>query len=168
MPGARDWARAFAVQAKADMQAREALIQHADLPLCQELHFLQMACEKLAKAHLYLQGSRSEDIQSSHGFGRKQIPLILREIYLRKRGRRENTWLFPEIRRLANEIALLHPQVNDGGARPDNCEYPWVDAQDQLHTPAEHDFGNLALAKTQAGREFMKLLKLAIDEAAGE
>lgn len=164
MPSSRDWARAFAVQASVDLQARRILAQQPDLPPCQELHFLQMACEKLAKAHRYFHGSPPPDIQASHAHGRKQIPIILREIYLRERGRRENSWLFPEIRRLAHEIALLHPQVDDGGARPDNCEYPWVDVQEQVRTPAEYDCPNLALAKSQAGREFLKLLELAVVE----
>jgi hypothetical protein len=164
MPTSRDWARAFAIQASADLQARRALTAHPDLPPCQELHFLQMACEKVAKAHLYFQGSPPPDIQSSHGHTRKQLPVILRQTYNQQKGSRENTWLFPQIRHLANEIALLHPQVDDGGARPDNCEYPWVDAQGQVIAPVQHPFAGLALAKEQGGREFLKLLELAVAE----
>ncbi len=39
------WSRAYARQAPADLEAREALLG-ARVPACQHLHFLQMACEK--------------------------------------------------------------------------------------------------------------------------
>ncbi len=31
-----------------------------------------------------------------------------------------------EIRELCREVDLLHPSIDDGGRRPDNCEYPWL------------------------------------------
>ncbi len=45
-----DWSRAYARQAQADLDAREALL-NAEVPACQHLHFLRMACEKIARAH---------------------------------------------------------------------------------------------------------------------
>jgi hypothetical protein len=164
MPSGRDWARAFAVQADADLKARESLAAHTELPPCQELHFLQMACEKLAKAHLYYSGNPPADIQSSHGHTAKQLPAILRETHRRLKRARLEHWLDEEVRHLAAEISRLHPQVDGGGTRPDNCEYPWTDAQGKVVAPAEHAFSNLALAKSYAGRELLKLLRLAAAE----
>src|SRR5271157_4632424 len=51
------WSRAYARQAQADLEAREALLG-APAPACQHLHFLQMACEKIAKAHRCLGGGK--------------------------------------------------------------------------------------------------------------
>ena len=50
------WRIAYAKQALADLHAREKLLEHSELPDCQQLHFLQMACEKLCKAYLCGQG----------------------------------------------------------------------------------------------------------------
>jgi hypothetical protein len=51
-----EWGRAYARQAKADLDAWDHL-QGSILPECQKLHFMQMACEKLAKAHLCKAGT---------------------------------------------------------------------------------------------------------------
>jgi hypothetical protein len=50
------WSRAYARQAQADLEARVALLG-AMVPACQHLHFLQIACEKIAKAHRCLGGA---------------------------------------------------------------------------------------------------------------
>jgi hypothetical protein len=44
-----EWRVAYAKQALADLLARERLLEHSDVPECHQLHFLQMACEKLCK-----------------------------------------------------------------------------------------------------------------------
>lgn len=46
-----EWASAYARQADADFTTFETL-QSLPLPQCHKLQFLQMACEKLVKAHL--------------------------------------------------------------------------------------------------------------------
>ncbi len=51
MATAADWAIAYARQADADFNTFEA-IQDLSIPSCHKLQFLQMACEKLVKAHL--------------------------------------------------------------------------------------------------------------------
>jgi hypothetical protein len=73
-----DWGRAYARQARADFDAWDHL-QGSKLPECQKLHFLQMACEKLTKAHLCKAGSRPQDLQSSHAYIAKNLPFIVRE-----------------------------------------------------------------------------------------
>ena len=62
-----EWGRAYARQAQADVDTWDHLVG-SSLPECQKLHFMQMACEKLAKAHLYKAGARPEGLQGSHGF----------------------------------------------------------------------------------------------------
>lgn len=51
MASSAQWSVGFAQQAEADFATFERL-QVLDLPECHKLQFLQMACEKLVKAHL--------------------------------------------------------------------------------------------------------------------
>ena len=58
------WACGFARQAQADFQTFERL-QAMPVPECHKLQFLQMACEKLVKAHL-CDGSSGRSTVCSH------------------------------------------------------------------------------------------------------
>ena len=71
------WSRAYARQAQADLEAREALLG-APAPACQHLHSLQMACEKIAKAHRCLGGADPETLMHGHGFAAKVLPQVAR------------------------------------------------------------------------------------------
>src|SRR5215211_6949959 len=52
MPPSREaWASAFAAQSQSDWQAYDLLAAATHLPACHQLHSLQMACEKIAKAY---------------------------------------------------------------------------------------------------------------------
>ena len=46
---------------------------------CHKLHFLQMACEKLCKAHLIQRGTPPRDLQGSHGYIANPLPVVIRE-----------------------------------------------------------------------------------------
>ena len=112
----------------ADLNAWEALAATA-LPDCQSLHFLQMACEKLAKARLCMTGADPKTLQSSHAYVAKQLPtIVLDELASEKAKPKVRRDIVKHARRLAREIELLAPAVDAGGKRPDNCEYPWEDA----------------------------------------
>jgi hypothetical protein len=170
--GPQDWSRAYARQARADLEAREALLD-VKFPACQNLHFLQMACEKISKAHLCLGGADPESLHQSHTSAAKVIPLIARELLRRdsfkisRSGseRTDHTKLSREIAKLAREIELLAPSVKDSGRRPDNCEYPWEDAAGALLVPAEHDFTYLnGLHRYPAGLTFLKMITVAASE----
>jgi hypothetical protein len=135
----------------------------------QHLHFLQMACEKLCKAHLCGAGSDPKDLQSSHAYIAKVLPIIVRG-ELARDGSGKTRWALQPIRHLAREIELLAPAVGDAGRRPDNCEYPWEDAAapDIVHVPAEHDFSHVKMLYEPAGRLLLKLVTRAIERLAGE
>src|SRR5689334_9433364 len=132
MSSNRDWAIAFAKQARADFITYQELCKITRLPECQRLHFLQMTCEKLTKAYLYYKGSIPGNIQSSHAQIAHHLPAVLRDTYIRLEGRLPNGSLFKQIRQLTREIELLAPTVMDGGNRPDNCEYPWEDSKSKI------------------------------------
>jgi hypothetical protein len=153
----------------ADLATRVALLSAKDLPVCQQLHFLQMACEKLSKAHLCWGGSPPADIQSSHAYSAKAIPLIAIQLLGRGLvpGETPREGLVKQIRDLAREVELLAPSVDDGGRRPDNCEYPWEDDQGKLVVPADHAFSKLGqLHRHPAAGTFLKIIKVAVQELA--
>lgn len=62
------WRRAFAVQARADLETREFLrsMDAGKIPECHRLQFLQMACEKLVKAHMFTTEAIPSKFLTSH------------------------------------------------------------------------------------------------------
>jgi hypothetical protein len=157
-----EWAQAYARQADADFKTFQAL-QPLPVPRCHKLLFLQMACEKLVKAHLCAAGTDPGTLQQSHAYIAGTLPVVLRQQALRLHfaGPRAREVL-RQARRLAREIELLAPAVKRGGQRPDNCEYPWEDGRGKLHVPVDWTFyPSLLLAR--GGRAFLKLARGAID-----
>ena len=160
-----EWRIAYAKQALADLLARERLLQHADVPDCQQLHFLQMACEKLCKAYLCGQGVDPETLRGSHAYISGPLPIIARQQYAQetRRVNVDRTWVMKALRSLARKIELLAPAVNDAGRQPANCEYPWSGPDGTIHVPADHNFG-LDLLYESAGRHLLKVLYTAAEE----
>lgn len=166
------WSRAYARQAQADLEAREALLG-ATVPACQHLHFLQMACEKISKAHRCLGGADPETLMHGHGFAAKVLPQIARELLRRSTFVADleiaHGGIEAMVRQLAREVDLLAPAVDDDGRRPDNCEYPWEDVGGALHVPAEHEFGSLGtLHRHRAGATFLKIVVAAAAELGAD
>ena len=72
------WSKAYGRQASSDWRTYGLLVRHrADL--CQQLRYLQMACEKLSKAYLVAAGADPETMQSEHRAAGKQLPFIVRQ-----------------------------------------------------------------------------------------
>ncbi len=168
MPTAADWSRAFARQARADLETYRTCCVNRSVPACHRFHFLQMACEKAAKAQLCAAGSDPAQVQASHAYTAKVVPILIRaEVDLLGPGEAKRfRWVGVGVRPLAREVELLSPSVDDGGKRPANCEYPWVDAADQLHVPATDAFPNLAALDSHMGAVFLKLLRAAVERLA--
>jgi len=81
---------------------------------------------------------------------------------------RARTGLLTFTRHLAAEIEVANPAVDRNGRRPDNCEYPWEDEQQVLHSPIDWQFSPLQLLRGRFGPRFVKLLQLAIERALRE
>jgi hypothetical protein len=148
------------------------MLLDAEVPACQHLHFLQMACEKISKAHRCLGGTDPEALMHSHGFAAKVLPQIARELMRRAAFAAgvpvARSQVVPMVQQLAREVDLLTPAVDDDGRRPDNCEYPWEDSGGTLHVPAEHKFESLdALHRHRAGATFLKIVATAAEELGG-
>jgi hypothetical protein len=157
MSTADGWANGYARQALADFKTREALRDIDAVPECHKLLFLQMACEKLTKAHLCKAGSDPTSLQSSHAYIAKSLPIVIRQqISLSKP--KNAPWVMAHSEHLAREIEMLAPAVKRGGQRPDNCEYPWEDEGGLLHVPLDWTFTSSNLLPAAAGRTFLKLV----------
>jgi hypothetical protein len=125
MATAVEWSNGYARQARADFETFE-LVQPLAVPDCHKLQFLQMACEKLVKAHLCGTGTDPAALQSSHTRVAGTLPVILRQ-YATSVGYtgRSARGVMATAKKRAAEIECLAPAVKRGGQRPDNCEYPW-------------------------------------------
>jgi hypothetical protein len=169
MASRKEWAKAFAKQARADLRSHNEMKILENVPDCHRLQFLQMACEKIAKAHLCQAGSDPKVLEQSHVYIASALPTIVREQYTRTHGKslKNRSDLTSRISHLARQIELLSPSARDAGRRPDNCEYPWEDAAGNIHIPAEFTFPNLLTQLSEAaGILLLKLLPNAIDELA--
>ncbi len=168
MATAAEWTVGYARQAEADFRTWETFQDSAAVPECHRLLFLQMACEKLTKAHLCDEGTAPELLQTSHAYTAKTLPVILRQqIDHSGLNRRTAGWVVAKSKPLAREIELLAPAVKRGGGRPDNCEYPWEDKAGTLHVPLDWTFVPTQLLTAGAGRTILKLIRDAIDRFLG-
>ena len=157
-----DWATGYVRQADADFTTFLAL-QDQPIPQCHQLQFLQMACEKLVKAHLCTEGTDPAALQQSHAYIAGTLPRVLQQqaVGMNFTGPKAKAVL-KQSRHLSREIEVLAPAVKRGGHRPDNCEYPWEDGDGTLHVPLDWTFyPSLLLA--HGGRTFLKLVRSAID-----
>lgn len=160
------WAQAFATQARSDLMARDTLLRDTHLAHCHELHFLQMACEKVCKAYLMNQPNQDPmQLQFSHGYIRKTFPIIARQ-FLAENNSRVPSHLLHAIARLAEKIELLSPAQRAGGSVPSNTEYPWK-GPNSICVPCEYDFG-LILLNERAGSTLIKCLQFAVDRITYE
>lgn len=177
-PSRAAWAEAFAEQARSDWHVYGILAALAAPPrpgsetgeaelsvsTCHALHYLQMVCEKIAKAYrLRDTAAHTEALMSGHvGFSSFVRAFLLAPPIQREfRGRVAQ---FRTIQRtavsLAQEIERLAPSV-DPDARPDNTEYPWADG-DTVVVPAKYEFPNLDLLRRPGGRAFLLILERAV------
>jgi hypothetical protein len=175
MPTPEEWSRAFARQARADFDTWNAVQSYLSIPegvrpipRCQKLHFLQMACEKLAKAHLLKAGSAVSDLEQSHAYVAKQLPLIVwNQMLLDGENERIARSVRDQCRRIAREVELLSPAVTGGGRRRENCEYPW-ESGGKVFVPAEWAFSALELVTEPQGRNILKRISGAIARLCGD
>jgi len=139
-------------------------VQTLHVPVCHKLHFLQMACEKLVKAHLCVGGTEPRSLQTSHAYIAGTLPVVLRQqaVFVKFTGGNAKEVL-SRARVIAQEIEVIAPSVDRDGQRPDNCEYPWEDLAGTLHSPLDWPFYLSDLILIPSGRTILKLIRGAID-----
>ena len=161
-----EWARAFARQSASDFEIFQHLTAQPIFPSCHPLHYLQMACEKLAKAYRCRDESMPiADVQSSHIAFSKVVERIVMSPELRSRYIGKDAQL-KEIKRysrlFARDVERLAPAV-DRDAAPQNAEYPWQDAL-RIIAPCDYSFQLLGQLNTPEGRNFLKLVTTSIKD----
>jgi hypothetical protein len=127
-----------------------------------------MACEKLCKSHLIeISSVEPEKHQDSHGYTAKNLTMIVRqELSYLWNPPTNGSYLLSQCQPLAREIELLHPSMDKGGKRRDNCEYPWVHGG-VLRVPAEWPFTNLSsMVESPHAVNLLKILKSALRRRA--
>jgi len=156
------FAAAFYDQALSDWKVYGHLTR-LGLPRCHELHYLQMACEKLAKAYRLRNVSADVDgIISRHtgfvGFINvyPRSPAILAE-YEGQDARHKEVCRTSST--IAREIEKLAPAI-DREESPENAEYPW-EREDTVLVPCQYPFPALSLLDAHGGRAFLKLVDRA-------
>ena len=113
-----------------------------------------MWLEKLCKAYLWLPAASADELRTQHNVVARILPRVIAE-HWRRIGFTQRPNL-ADIRELCREIDLLHPQVDDGGRRPDNVEYPWTGSPGDTLVPAEWNFPLMRRLHTHIGRLLIK------------
>jgi hypothetical protein len=157
-------AEAYAAQSRSDFEVYNVHLQNAEE--CHRLHYLQMACEKIAKAYrLRDTPDFPEEKLYSHVFFSKFISNLLTSPQIKRRYTSQDAVLRQlghDANRFSREIEKLAPAV-DREQTPANTEYPWIQGQ-SVFAPCDFIFTNLSLLKDQHGREFLKLITVAITD----
>jgi hypothetical protein len=126
-----EWARAYARQGAADLSVYHELVKlctAGTIEDCHEMHYLQMAIEKLARAYMlkHSKGDRTRYLNSHVAVNDfAQIYVSSLEWAPRFDG---NRGLWSQVKQLAGAIEELAPAV-ERQARPSNAEYPWSDGK---------------------------------------
>lgn len=165
-PPRNAWATAFAAQSQSDWEVYKILSAEPYIPVCHSLHYLQMACEKIAKAYRCRDTSAPlDDLLSRHvGFAKFMSSFLGSPSMKKAYGRRnaQRLVLTQVARTLAREIEKLAPAV-DRSAFPENAEYPWLSG-DEVVAPCSYRYPALSLLRTSGGRAVLNLVARAIHE----
>jgi hypothetical protein len=136
-----DWARAYARQGAADLRVYKELRKLREartIEECHEIHYLQMALEKLARSYLL---RHSVGDRSSYLATHVAVDAFVKRYAQSPEGKarfESAAWALRGVKQLAGEIELLTPAV-EREARPYNAEYPWSDGM-TLTVPADVPF----------------------------
>lgn len=153
-------------QARSDFEVFEHL-QSQSFDACHQLHYLQMATEKLGKAYFWREGHAPP---TSHAAFVRFLQLLdTRKHRDRERiatrlgfssGDQFETWL-RSIAPLAHDIQKLAPAL--AGFDGPNVEYPWP-TDDPVNAPCRYSFPVAADLQSSRGRQFCRVLKSVFQE----
>jgi hypothetical protein len=165
-PSRDTWASAFHRQARSDHQIYELLAATPGIPRCHALHYLQMTCEKLAKAYRLRDTEGDVDtLTASHGGFLKFMRAWLYSPSVRRSYVGRDAMFLTiskKVLALAREIERLAPAI-DRETTPANTEYPWADGESAV-VPCEYAFPRVSLLTDSAGWSFLKFIALAIND----
>lgn len=163
-PSRSDWAAAYAAQSKSDFAVYEVLSIQRDIPTSHTLHYLQMACEKIAKAHLFRDtGTAEKKLRTRHVAFASFVKAFFISPAMRSRYVGKDAQLLGisvRANQIAREIERLAPVVDEEKS-PGNAEYPWQ-SNGGIIVPCQYEFPNLSVLRNDAGINFLKTVKEAI------
>jgi hypothetical protein len=135
-----EWSRAYAKQGLSDLRVRSAVAERFEP--CHSLHYLQMAAEKICKAHQCLTlGYEAVNRKRTHEVVVKVLPALAKKLPRRASDKRSVAQSNrAAVKRFADAIETLAPAVHHGQTRQDNCEYPWLSKAQQVVVPCEYRF----------------------------
>ena len=152
--------RAFYRQATADWKMYRMLRGHTPRVPCHELHFLQMATEKFAKAYLWGTTTPPRPVHASFvQFLRlaAQKSKIREALGVPSRPHFRD-WLH-KVLPLAAQIENLAPQLAGNGPNP---EYPWPSEMPEI-APVDFEFLVIAELEASHGRKLIGLVSLLME-----
>lgn len=159
----RELADVYAAQSRSDFVIDNVLLREAEE--CHRLHYLQMACEKIAKAYR-LRDTRSfgqEDLYSHVVFSRFIMNFLkspeMKRRYRSQDAKRRQIERYAHM--LSEEIERLAPAVARD-LSPANAEYPWLDGG-TVSVPCRHHYPVFTRLVEPAGRDFLKIVEIAIE-----
>ncbi len=135
-----NWADAFRTQAKSDFEVFKLLKHSKDTPRCHQLHYLQMAMEKLAKS--FKCPPSGEPPRATHKVLESFLQQCQSNVLMRNAFRFDPSAFRAYLKMLepiARKIENLAPAINKESA---NCEYPWME-HGSANCPATHPFSEL-------------------------
>ena len=170
MPADRNlWAEAYAKQSRSDFAVYGKFTKEpalSDIEWCHTLHYLQMACEKIAKAYRFRDTDTPiENLLTSHVAFSRFIENLLKSASIKSRYINKNAQhrkITRTARKLAREIELLAPAV-ERDKHPQNTEYPWADSG-KISIPCEYSFPSVSFLNTHESYTFPKIIETAIIE----
>jgi len=141
------WKTAFLKQARSDMAVFDVMGRY---PLCQQLHYLQMATEKLAKAYWSsMNGTRRPP--ATH----KKFVVFLQACCEIPRIRRAYGMSQPQFRAMVRSLLPTAHEVENlaptGDMDKPNPEYPWEE-NGKVITPVDYPFSTLRLSVPTMGK----------------
>jgi hypothetical protein len=157
------WANAYLEQARSDWDTREVVSENG-CAACHELHYLQMATEKLGKAALLKSGNPLDSVVGSHKAFVRFLRVAAKNPSLRQRFRYSARQLqehMKAIEPIADQIERLAPALSREGP---NAEYPWETPRKEVVAPVSHAFPIVDELRDPKGRQLLKFISIMIRE----
>jgi hypothetical protein len=155
-----DWRSAYLQQSRSDYETLQLLRQN-NVPQCQQLHYLQMLTEKLAKGFQTRPGGPRHP--TTHEAFRKFIVVAKGRPELMQvcgfKGHEQYSAYIDSLKSVAKDIEDLAPV---GGQDRPNPEYLWeqmIGGKPFIISPVEHSFTNLDFSKNPKMRKMLLFIE---------
>jgi len=146
------WRTAHLKQARSDLAVFDAI---SNQPICQQLHYIQMATEKVAKAYLSAGDERPPQI---HDVIVRFLRACRGNSFLQNACRMRREQFRAYVKSLLTTGEQIEDLVPAKNVDKPNPEYPWQE-NDKVIAPVDYPFVRLQLTQTKMARliEFVRI-----------